>query len=115
MTSIISCLSWKAQLILLLLPVPRSIMMCCSVQAPARQRPANDHLHTWAKPCERALLRKKNMTVQGSNSSYMVLKSGTCARVDGAARARQRTLPSEGHSATLRGCLRARASVMSTT
>jgi len=25
----------------------------------------------------RALLRKKNITVQGSNSSYIVLKSGT--------------------------------------
>ena len=39
-----------AQLILLLFPVPKSIMIC--------------------------LLRKKNMTVHGSYSSYMVLKSG---------------------------------------
>lgn len=28
--SITSCLSWIAQLILLLLPVPKSIMMCCA-------------------------------------------------------------------------------------
>ena len=49
--SMSSCLLFMAQLILLLLPVPKSIMMC--------------------------LLRKKNMVVQGSYSSYMVLKSGT--------------------------------------
>ncbi|KAJ6378308.1 hypothetical protein OIU78_028534, partial [Salix suchowensis] len=45
-----SCLSLRAQLILLLLPVPRSIMIC--------------------------LFLKKNMTVDGSYSSYIVLKSG---------------------------------------
>ncbi|CAM9344500.1 unnamed protein product, partial [Hapterophycus canaliculatus] len=47
-----SCLLLNAQEILLLFPVPRSIMMC--------------------------LFRKKNMTVHGSYSSYMSLKSGTC-------------------------------------
>ncbi|CAM9964225.1 unnamed protein product, partial [Sphacelaria rigidula] len=46
-----SCLLLKAQEILLLLPVPRSIMMC--------------------------LFRKKNITVHGSYSSYISLKSGT--------------------------------------
>ena len=51
--SINSCLSVIAQLILLLFPVPRSIMMC--------------------------LLRKKNITVQGSYSSYMALNAVTCS------------------------------------
>jgi hypothetical protein len=49
--SIISCLFVSAQFTLLLLPVPRSIMMC--------------------------LFLKKNIVVQGSYSSYIVLKSGT--------------------------------------
>jgi hypothetical protein len=40
-----------AQLILLLLPVPKSIIMC--------------------------LLRKKNIIVHGSYNSYILLKSGT--------------------------------------
>ena len=52
MMSTSSCLSLKAQLILLLLPVPRSTMIC--------------------------LFLKKNMTLHGSYSSYIVLKSGTC-------------------------------------
>lgn len=47
-----SCLSSSTQFSLLLFPVPKSHMMC--------------------------LLRKKNMIVQGSYSSYIVLKSGTC-------------------------------------
>ncbi|KAG6547273.1 hypothetical protein Mapa_011209 [Marchantia paleacea] len=49
--SINSCLSLRAQLILLLFPVPKSIMMC--------------------------LFLKKNIIVQGSYNSYIVLKSGT--------------------------------------
>ena len=51
MMSMSSCLSVMAQVTLLLFPVPRSIMMC--------------------------LLRKKNMVVQASYSSYISLKSGT--------------------------------------
>lgn len=42
---LLTCLSSRGQLILLLLPVPKSIMMC--------------------------LFRKKNITVQGSYNSYL--------------------------------------------
>ncbi len=58
MMSINSCLSLRHQLMLLLLPVPKSTMRC--------------------------LLRWKNMTVTASYSSYILLKSGTCGVGGGA-------------------------------
>ena len=82
----LTCLSVIAQLILLLLPVPRSIMMCCAHAAQTRQcrsqvsstmLPSGTLAGRTARS-RLTLFRKKNMTVQGSYSSYMVLKSGTC-------------------------------------
>lgn len=59
------------QLILLLLPVPRSIMMCLFLQHFEMRDTEENHKKDTISNL------KKNMTVTGSYNSYMVLKSGT--------------------------------------